>query len=145
LPSGFEVDGLPKACWKIASLYVPAFGIGDHTIIIGIGGIFNFRISEYAMSHVKPAVRPPREAIEQLMPVFQTEASHENGSLVRFIIAIGILKKQKMRRLPNVHAAIADQNAGSQIESVRENRDLVRAPIPVSVFEDLDVVARLGS
>ena len=60
---------------------------------IRISGIFHHRIREHAMSHVKPAVRSPGEAVEQFMPILQAKAALQHGAPVSLAIPVCVFQE----------------------------------------------------
>ncbi len=104
-----------------------------------------FRMSEHTVSQIHPTVRPPGEAIQQLVPIIEAKSREHCLSRVRDIVMICILEKQQVGCLANIDAAIAKQQSRGEIEAVGENCHLVRAAIVVCILEDSDSVARLGA
>ena len=119
--------------------------IHDHAVIVGILRVLYFGVREDAMGHVQQAIGSPGKAIEQLVPVLQAKTGHKNRLLIRQVIAIRILQKQKMRCLAHVHAAVAQQNAGREIQAVGKRLHFVSLPVAIGIFEDFDDVERLCS
>src|ERR1051326_3421888 len=113
----------------------------------GRAGLRNFhpRMGEHAMSHVKPAIGTPGKSVEQFVTIIEAEASEQDGSSVRFVVMIRVLKEQKIRRLADINAAVAKGKTGGEVEAIGENRNFVSATIVVGVFENFDAVARLGA
>ena len=85
------------------------------------------------------------------MPVFEAEAREQHRLLVRLLEGacateqwrVRVLEEEQMRRLPEEHAAVAEQDARRETEAVGEDRDFVRATVAIGVFENLDAVAAL--
>ena len=108
-----------------------------------MGGILNRRLGEDAVGQIHPAVRSPGESVEQFMPILKTESRQQRGLLVRFIVAVGILKEVEVRCLPDINASVAQQKCGRKIESIREHRHLVGSSVVIGILEDLDAIPSL--
>ena len=98
---------------------------------------------EDAVRHVKSAVRPPGEAVEQLVAVFEAEAGQHLRLFIGNIIAIGVAQEPQVRGLANIHPAVADEQAGGQRHAIGEDGHLVGHAVAIHVLEDLDTVAAL--
>ncbi len=64
-------------------------------------------------------------------------------ALVGFAVAVGIAQEHQVRLLRDVDAAVAELEAGRNVEAVREHRRLVGASIAVGVLEDNQLVVGL--
>ena len=82
-------------------------GGGDLHARRGRFGNLHLRMSENAVRHVKPAVRPPGEAVQQFMPIIQAETGQQHRARVGVVIVIRVLQKQEVRRLADINAAVA--------------------------------------
>ena len=97
------------------------------------------------MGHVHLSVGSPGEAIEELVPVFETKAGLDDGLLVGDEISVGVFEKIQVRSSPQIHAAIGHQNARGQREAIGKHLHRVGPSVAVGVFEHLDAVAPLLS
>ena len=55
--------------------------------------------------------------------------------------AVFFAHEQKVRRIQHPNTAIADGNAGRDVQAVSEYRDLVGAPVTIGVLEDFHAIA----
>jgi len=83
-----------------------------------------------------------KKRVDVLVIVTGAEPAQDHPTLVRLIIAIGVLQKQQLGTVANVSAAIAQLDAGGNHQAVREDDRLVATPIAVRVFEDKHLVVR---
>ena len=96
-----------------------------------------------AVAAVKPAVRPPREAVHEVVPrvdVPPRQGDHRRA--VRHIVAVGIRDEEQVRQREHPHAAEARQHARHVAARVEENLPLHVAPRAIAVREDEDAVGR---
>ena len=77
------------------------------------------------------------------MTIFETEAGLEHRGLVGLVIAVRVFQEIQIRSCAEIDAAIAERDAGREREAIGEHSDLVRLPIAIDVFENLDAVAAL--
>ena len=110
-----------------------------------LGRIHGLGPGEHPVGHVHLAVGAPGEAIEELVPVFETKACLDDGLLVGDEIPVGVFEEIQVRSSPQIDAAIGYQNARSQREAFGEHLDRVGSAVAVGVFEHLDAVAPLLS
>src|SRR5436309_12025018 len=98
---------------------------------------------EDTMTAIKPAVRPPDEAVEQLMRVLQSPAIKNNSRRSGwFILALLDRDEKQFRRLANPDAAEAKLEAGDEVQSFVEYSALIENAVAVGVLEDEDAILR---
>src|SRR3954468_12696960 len=100
-------------------------------------------MSEHALSHVKPPIRSPREAVQQLMPVIKAEAALYHRSLVGYVVPVRVLEKKQFRRLADIDASISELQSGREVQAIDEHGHFIGAAVSIRIFENLDAVARL--
>src|SRR4051812_8302225 len=98
---------------------------------------------EYSLGHVKPAVWPPCETIQQFMAVIEAKSSFYDSPFIGYIVTVGIFKEKQIGRLSDVDAAVAERDSCGQIQSINEDGDLVGFSVSVGIFEDLHAVTGL--
>ena len=60
---------------------------------------------------------------------------------VGLAVAVGVLQEEDVRRVGDPDAAVADGDAGGDVQPLGEDRELVGLAVAVGVFENLDAVA----
>ena len=70
------------------------------------------------MSHVEITVRSPGKSVQKLMAIFETEPGLENGALIGFVVAVGILQEEKVRRLTNKRAPVTKQYSRREVQAI---------------------------
>src|SRR5262249_26026659 len=99
-----------------------------------VPGRFNLRLVEGALLEVERAARIKGEAVGGVMRVGRVEAMQQPDANISFVVAIGVFKKNEVRRLGNNHAAAPKLEAGWIVEVVSKRRLFVGAAVAVSVF-----------
>src|SRR5207244_3788765 len=101
-----------------------------HPRFAGLGYLY-FGMSKNTVSHVKPAVRSPRETVEQLVPIISAKTREQHLARVRDVIMVCVLEKQKVRRLSDIDAAVAQQKSCGEIKSIGKHCHFIGAPIAI--------------
>src|SRR5205807_4509673 len=95
------------------------------------------RIGKNAVATVEPTIRPPRQAVEDIMLSFQIPAVQRNlGRTVRPVVAVAVGDKQQPGRRAYPDAAKADLQAGDVGDVVAKHLARIEAAAAVAVFED---------
>ena len=82
----------------------------------------------------------PREGVRCVVGVAGIEAVHESGLNVGLIVAVGILHEHDVGLLRNIDTAVAELDAGGDVQPSGKHGLLVGLPIAVAVFEDQHLV-----
>ena len=102
----------------------------------------DLRVEEGAFLEVQRAVRAPREGVDRVVAVLGAEAVQDDAPLVGAVVAVGVLQEHQVRLLRDVDAAVAEGEAGRDVEPIGEDLDLVGAAVAVGVLEDDQLVVR---
>ena len=97
-------------------------------------------VVEDAVPAVEPAVGAPRQRVGQLVRVEAAEAGDDDLALVGLAGPLRVLEEKDVGRVGDPDAAVAEVEAGGDVEAVGEDRDLVELAVAVRVFEDLDTI-----
>jgi hypothetical protein len=116
-----------------------------NAVIVGVERIANGGVGEDAVSHVQVSVGAPGEAIEEFVTILETEAGHDGLTVVSAVIVGSILEEQEVGGLTDVSTAVAQEQAGGEVEAVGPDVDCVGVAIAVGIFEDLDAIAGCGA
>ena len=77
--------------------------------------------------------------------VADAPAVDEHLAHIGAVVAIRVFQENKTRRLRDDDAAAGKDERSREIQRVRENRELIRAPVAIRVLADLDVVMARAS
>ena len=103
-------------------------------VVNDVGGV------EDAVPSVEPAVGAPRQRIGKLVGVVAAEAADDDFLLVGLAGPLGVLEEEDVGRVGHPDAAVAEVEAGGDVEAVGEDRDLVERAVAVGVFEDFNTI-----
>ena len=94
-----------------------------------------------AVDAVEPAVGAPGEMVRQRLGVFHAEAGEQHFRIgVGHVVAVRVGIEQQVRHVEHEHAAVAELDAGGQVQAVDEILGAVGAAVAVGVFKDRDPV-----
>ncbi len=101
------------------------------------------RIGLNAVPAVKPAVRPPAQAVGDIVPndAFVEAVEHHLGLAVRNVVAVAVGDEQEPRRTKGPDAAKTDFDAGQFLALVPKDGVLIGPAVVIGVFENDDAVA----
>ena len=122
-----------------AALHMRAFGLGcAGPTDLGAG-------AEDAVPAVEPAVGPPAQAVDDVVPhLVGVEAVEDDFRFaVGFVVAIFISEEKNVRRARGPHAAAAQLDAGQLAGAVPENLSLVEYTVVVGVLQNDDAILEL--
>ena len=102
----------------------------------------DLRVEEGPFLEVERAVRAPREGVDRVVAVLGAEAVQDDPPHVGAVVAVGVLQEHQVRLLRDVDAAVAEREAGRDVEPIGEDLDLVGAAVAVAVLEDDQLVVR---
>ena len=74
------------------------------------------------------------------MRIAVSKSAQHNTTSVRLAVPVGILKKQQVRVLANIDAAVAQLKTCWDVQASRKDGRLVCAAIAVGIFENDDLV-----
>src|SRR5207253_2143316 len=69
------------------------------------------------------------------------EAGEHDLLFVSLAIAVGVLHEEDVRGIGHPNASTTDRDAGWNIQTLREDRELVGRAITVGIFENLHAIA----
>ena len=79
---------------------------------------------EHAVEPVEPAVRAPGEGTGQLVEIGSSEPGDDD--FAAHLFAVSLPKEQQVGRVEHPYAAVADGDAGGDVEPLGEDRDFGR-------------------
>ena len=95
-----------------------------------------------SVSHVKPAVRSPREAVHTVVLSLQRPAFQMHRRVpVRHVIVVVIRNERQVRRRCDPDSAEANLKPGQVSQSVAEHSAAVEDAVAICVLEDEDEIA----
>src|SRR5437868_7006483 len=98
---------------------------------------------EDAMTAVEPAVRPPNEAVECLVRVFQSPAIENDPRRTgRLVLALLDRNEEQLRRLADPDTAEAEFHTRDEVQAFVEDGSLVEHAVSVGILEDEDAILR---
>ena len=117
----------------------PDTGVDLHALVVGRARLADDRVREHAVVAVEPAIRTPDEAVERLVRVVEAPAVEQHDWLARLVVRV-LRDEEKFRSRADPDAAVADFDAGDEIESVLEDRDLGVTAVLLHVFQNQDAI-----
>ena len=106
-----------------------------------VGGL-DLAVVEGALLEVERAARTPGEGGDRVVAVLGAEAVEDDLVAVGHVVAVGVLDEHQIRLLRHVGAAVAEFEAGGQVQAACEDRVVIGAAVAVPVLEDDDLVVR---
>src|SRR4051812_42351753 len=104
----------------------------------------NVRRAGAAVGAVKPAIRPPCEAIRATVRILETKAAQRNFRwAVRYIVAIFVWVEEQIRRVQDPHTASAADDTARDVQGGKKIFCLVEYTIPSRALENFDAVCSL--
>ena len=102
------------------------------------------RGGQNAVPSVEPAVRPPLQAVGDVVPDARVVPAieHHLRFAVGHVVAVAIGNEEQARRTQRPDAAEADLDAGQYLALVPEDGALVEPAVVVGVFENDDAIAQ---
>ena len=107
-------------------------------------GRLDRRAHRHPLEHVKQTARAHLEGAARVMRVFRGEAVEQVHDPVGLVVAVGVGEPEHPRLVHHQHAAGEELKARRTVELVEEDGALVGPPVAVGVFEDHELVGRLG-
>ena len=101
-----------------------------------------------ALAHPKCAVRTVADRIHELVGIAHAEAGHEDLSLVRFAVTIGVCQLDQSVKVADEDRGIADV-IGERLDALDHREPFSKAhgfigfTVPIGVFQAKNVIARL--
>jgi hypothetical protein len=102
-------------------------------------------VEKGAFLEIEGAVGAPLEGVDGVVAVLGAEAVQDDAPHVGAVVAVGVLQEHQVRLLRDVGAAVAEGEAGRDVEPIREDLDLVGPAVAVAVLEDDQLVVRRPS
>ncbi len=139
LPAIVEVDapGITRAVCEDLELVPrrvipPDAGVDRRAFFVRRARLADARMREDAVTAVKPAVRPPDEAVERFVRVLVVPAVEQHLRLaIGHVIAVRIGYEEQFRSLTDPHAAEADLQPADEIQLVE--KDFLAVELSVAV------------
>src|SRR5262249_19306990 len=99
-----------------------------------------------AVEPIEPAVGAPREMVGQRLGIFDPESVEQNLRVAVWgVIAVTIGIKEEVRDLDDVDSAIAEFDAGAQIQPAHKIAEAIGTAVAVRVFKNRDPVGAAGT
>ena len=117
----------------------PDSGVDLHALLVGRTRLADDRVREHAVVTVEPAIRTPDKAVERLVRVVEAPAVEQHDWLARLVVDV-LRDEEEFRSRADPDAAVADFDAGDEIESVLEDRHLGVTAVLLHVFQDQDPI-----
>ncbi len=117
-----------------------------HPRTIRRAGHTDFAGSRRAATSVEPTVRPPAQAIGEVVIVGRghfESVEHYFGRAVGNTVAVFVWNEDQLLRAQRPHAAESDLDACKHLHFVRENIPRVETAVAIVVLEDQDAVAQV--
>ena len=104
------------------------------------------RRREDSMPTIKPAVRPPLQTVNDVVPhrVLIPTVEHHDRRPIRFVVAVLVWEEQQVRSGQRPHTAEADFDTRQLVNPAGKDRSLVRFPVAVRILKNHDAIALIG-
>ena len=106
----------------------------------------NHRRSEHSLAAVDPAVRPPVQAVENLVPVADAPAGQAHLDVINIglVVLVAIRDEQQIRRRAEPQTVEPHRHGGRKRNALEKHRALVGNAVTVSVFQNQDATVARG-
>ena len=127
-------------------MIAPDAGVQANPLAGRRAGLADERLVEHAMIAVKPAVRPPCQAVRRLVRVLITPAVEQRYRIaVRHVIAVAVRNEQQMRRGAKPHATETHLDAADEVQFFGKHRSFFKCAISIGVLKNHHAIAALAN
>src|SRR5262249_47411680 len=109
--------------------------------LVLLAAVLDVAVVEDAVEAIEPAVGPPGERVGQLVRVGAAKAGDDDFRLAGRLAVGPLAVEEDVRRVGHPDAAVADRDAGGDVEALGEDGDLVVVAVAAGALQDLDAVA----